>query len=294
MQLVDRERGETGEAANPADVRLDRSPAGRVRLRDSVDDCGEAGGRQRCTCEVEATPTRLLAVGRDDLPRGDEKRRGDGEVDVEDCPPVGELGENAADEDADRRARSADCAPSCERLRASCSVECGRDDRECCRGEERGTESLTRASREQRSGASGHRRGERGSGEDGEAGEEHAAASEEIGRATAEQQETSEDERVARDRPADVRAAQVEVGGNVRQGDVHGGDVEDDHELGDEQHREEPAGGPRAGVFRVARRVVGVLGLVVMHDLTPPKLDCTVRDNKSDNSVQCQGKGAIS
>ena len=117
VQLVDRERGEPGEAAEPADVRLDRSPAGGVRLGDRVDDRGEARRREGCACEVEAAPARLLRVGRDDLQRGDEQRRGDGEVDVEDHPPVGELGEDAADEDADRRAGAADCAPGGERLR---------------------------------------------------------------------------------------------------------------------------------------------------------------------------------
>ena len=96
------------------------SPAGGVRLRDPVDDRGEAGRRERCACEVEAAPARLLRVGRDDLQGGDEQRCGDGEVDVEDRPPVGELGEDAADEDADRRAGSADCAPGGERLPARC------------------------------------------------------------------------------------------------------------------------------------------------------------------------------
>ena len=166
---------------------FDRSPAGGVGLSDPVDDCGEAGRRQRGTCEVEAPPARLLSVGRDDLQGGDEQCRGDGEVDVEDRSPVGELSENAADEDADRRAGSTDCAPSCEHLPASCSVKRRGDDGERRRREERGTEALACAGNEQRRRASSHRGGERGSGEDAEARQEHAAASEEIGRATAEQ-----------------------------------------------------------------------------------------------------------
>ena len=166
---------------------------------------------------------------------------GDGQVDVEDRPPVGELGEDAADEDADRRARSADRAPGGERLRALRAVEGGGDDRERRRGEDRGAEPLARAGGEEHRRASGHRRGERGSGEDAEAGQEHAAAAEEVGGAAAEEQEASEDQRVARDRPADLRAAQLQVGRDVRQRDVHGGDVEDDHQLRDEQHRQKPA-----------------------------------------------------
>ena len=58
--------------------------------------------------------------------------------------------------------------------------------------------------REQRSGGSGERRGERGDGEDAEARQEQAAAPEQVGGAAAEEEEAPEDERVARDRPADL------------------------------------------------------------------------------------------
>ena len=72
----------------------------------------------------------------------------------------------------------------------------------------------------------------------------------------------------------------MQVGRDVRQRDVHGGDVEDDHQLGDEQHRQKPAMRRAPGVFGacvlVNRGVVrGVLGLG-MHDVTPSKLDDTV------------------
>ena len=96
------------------------------------------------------------------LTRGDRERDRDGEIDEEDHPPVGELGEQAAGEDADRRARAADCAPGGERLRLRVAVEAGRDDRERRGGEHRGAEALARAGREQRGGGSGERRGEGG------------------------------------------------------------------------------------------------------------------------------------
>ncbi len=73
----------------------------------------------------------------------------------------------------------------------------------------------------------------------------------------------------------------MQVGSDVRQSDVHGRDVEDDHQLRDKQHREEPTCGRLAGGFRSDRLVfdrgvlLGVLWLV-MHDLTPFKLDATV------------------
>ena len=87
-------------------------------------------------------------------------------------------------------------------------------------------------------------RGERGDGEDTEAGQEQAAAPEQVGGTAAEEQEAPEDERVARDRPADLGAAELQVLGEARQGDVHGGDVEDHHQLRDEQHEQEQPRSP--------------------------------------------------
>ena len=107
------------------------------------------------------------------------------------------------------------------------------------RREHRRSETLTGPCREQRTGGAGEGRGERRHGEDTEAGQEEAAPAEQVGGAAAEEEEAAEDERVARDRPADLRAAQLQVLGEARQGDVHGRDVEDHHQLGDEQHEQE-------------------------------------------------------
>ena len=85
----------------------------------------------------------------------------------------------------------------------------------------------------------GQRRRQRGDGEHAEAGEEHATTAEQVGGAAAEQQQAAEDQRVAGDRPAEVAAGDAEVPAEVRQRDVHGGDVEDDHELGDRQQQEQ-------------------------------------------------------
>jgi hypothetical protein len=74
----------------------------------------------------------------------------------------------------------------------------------------------------------------RGDGEDAEAGQEHPASSEQVCGAAAEEQEAAEDQGVAGDRPADRRAAHAQVTGEARQRDVHGGDVEDHHQLRDQ------------------------------------------------------------
>ena len=61
----------------------------------------------------------------------------------------------------------------------------------------------------------------------------------EVGGTTAEQEQAAEDQRVARDRPADVAAVDAEAVGHVGQRDVHGRDVEDDHQLGGAEHQKQ-------------------------------------------------------
>ena len=97
--------------------------------------------------------------------------------------------------------------------------------------------------------------------------------------AAAEEEQAAEDERVARDRPADRRSTQLQIAGEARQGDVHGRDVEDHHQLGDEQDAEEngaaSAGGRRGlarSMFVVAggrRRAVVVVVVVLSRDAWP-------------------------
>src|SRR5205814_6039283 len=53
VTFVDREGCEAGEPAKAAKVRLNRSPACRVRPRDPIDDCSEARGRESCAGEVD-------------------------------------------------------------------------------------------------------------------------------------------------------------------------------------------------------------------------------------------------
>ena len=147
------------EAAEADQVRLGGRPTGALALGDREDDRAETRGGEHGTAEVETLPARLLSVGGDDLQRGDRECRCDGEIDVEDQAPV-ELGQEAADEHADRGTSAADRAPGGESLRPLGALEGGHDDRKRSRGEHRCAESLTRASGEQGTGATRHRRGE--------------------------------------------------------------------------------------------------------------------------------------
>ncbi len=196
---------EACETAEAEQVRLGGSPTGALGLGDREDDRAETRRCEHGAAEVETLPARLEGVGRDDLQCGDRECCCDGEVDVEDHPPVGELGQDAADEHADRSTSAADRAPGGESLRPLRALEGGHDDRERRRGEHRCAETLARSSGEEGTGGAGHRRGERGRGEDAEAGQEHPAPSEQVGGAAAEEEQAAEDQRVARDRPADAR-----------------------------------------------------------------------------------------
>jgi hypothetical protein len=67
---------------------------------------------------------------------------------------------------------------------------------------------------------------------------EQALASEEVGRAPAEQQEAAEEEGVDVDDPLQADRREVEAGLDRRQRDVHDGRVEHDHELRDADENE--------------------------------------------------------
>ena len=76
-------------------------------------------------------------------------------------------------------------------------------------------------------------------GEHAETGQEDTPATEEVRGAAAEQQQAAEDQRVARDRPAQVSAGDPQLRREIRKRDVHGRDVEDDHQLRERQHEKE-------------------------------------------------------
>ena len=81
-------------------------------------------------------------------------------------------------------------------------------------------------------GEAGEQRADR---EEGDAGDEEPAPAEQVGHPAAEQQEAAEHDRVGGDHPLQALLAEVEVGLDRRQRDVHDRDVEHDHELGRHQ-----------------------------------------------------------
>jgi hypothetical protein len=122
LPLMGYEGSESSNAGAGDYERSRRRPTRGVGLRDRVDDRAEARGGEDRTQEVKPPPPRLVRVGGNDCQGGRGERDGDREVDVEDQPPV-ELGQEAADEDADRSASAADRSPGSERLHPLWAVE---------------------------------------------------------------------------------------------------------------------------------------------------------------------------
>ena len=155
------EGGEPGECGGADAERLRGGPAAALGLSEGVDERAEAGGGQQGAAQIEAAPLRPLRVGGQEVQGAGGEHQADGEVDEEDRAPVDELGQHAAEQDADGGARAADRAPDAERLGALGAVEGGGDDRQRGRGEHRGAEALAGAGGEEHGGVGGERRGER-------------------------------------------------------------------------------------------------------------------------------------
>jgi hypothetical protein len=116
-----------------------------------------------------------------------------------------------------------------------------RDDRERGRRDQRGAEALQRPKADQHPGRAREPVQQRGDREDDQPDQEDALAPEQVAGSPAEQQETSEEQRVRVDDPLQVGLAQAEVLLDRRQRDVHDRRVEDDHELRDaDQDQDEP------------------------------------------------------
>ena len=183
-----------------------------------------------------SVPSSELAL--EQQPRG-EHRRGDADRDVhEQHPaPAQPARENAAEQHPGGAAGAGDGAPDAQRAVALRAFgERGRDDRQRRRRDDRRAEALNRARGDQPCLRLGQAAGQRGEREDDQADHEHPPAPEQVGEASAEQQEPSERQRVGVHDPREVIAGEVQVGADRRERDVHDRRVDHDHEL---RHRQE-------------------------------------------------------
>jgi hypothetical protein len=215
--------------------------------------------------------------------RGDDQT--DRQVDEEDRPPVDQLGQQPSKEHADRGPGAADSTPNPQRPCALAALELRGDDRQGRRRQKRRSQSLSSPRGEQRRGAASHRRAKRRGREHAKTDKEHPTASEQIGRAAPQQQQAPEDQRIARNRPAQIRVADPQILREIGQRDVHRRDVEDHHQLRQGQHRQQP---PTRDLQRPRSRPIGMALATVLKHHDSLNSDNSVWVKISDSDVQNQ------
>ena len=132
-------------------------------------------------------------------------------------------------------------APDPERLVPLGALREGRgDDRQGGRGHDRGAGALDHAGREERRRRPGEPAHERRGREEQDTGHEHATAPEQVGRASSEQQQAAEGERVGAQHPRQVLLRKAEIGSDRGQRHDRDRAVEKHHEERAAKKRERP------------------------------------------------------
>ena len=134
-------------------------------------------------------------------------------------------------------------------VRSLPSVKRGGQDRQPGGRHQRRADALRDAGADQHAGVGGEPAGERAHREQGRAGHQQAPASDQVGRASAEQQEPAVGDEVAAEHPLQALLGEAQVVADRRQRDVHDRGVDDVHELdrAQQQQREHAAAGGQEG-----------------------------------------------
>jgi hypothetical protein len=163
----------------------------------------------------------------------------DGNIDVEDPRPAERARQGASEQDAGSAPAARCGAPNAEReIALPALTEGRRQDRESGGRQQRSAEPLQRAERNQRSLRPGETVEQRANGEHDEAHHEEPAATQEIGKAATEKECSTEEDCVGGDHPLQALLGEVQVGLDRGQCNVHNRDVQHDHELSSDDHRE--------------------------------------------------------
>ncbi len=163
--------------------------------------------------------------------------------------------------------------------------ERGGDDRQRARRHQGAAEALRRASDDQRRAVRREAPGQRGEPEHEQRHHEHAALAEVVGRAPAEHQEAGESDRVGVDDPLQFWRREAEAQLDRGQRDVDDAQVEDDHELRDAAHAQQPC-------LARAEPALGRSAAVAPRVLSVSRCSCqrsTARTRRRRN--QCRGSG---
>ena len=165
-------------------------------------------------------------------------------------------GEHAAGDQADGAAADGDRGVEADRAGALAPCrEHRHQQREGRRRGQRAADALQRRGRRAaRPGSGRSRRPARRAVNRRDAGEEDAAAAEDVAGAGAEQQQAAEGQGVGVDHPRQVGGGEVQRGLDVGQGDVHDRRVEHDHQLAGQDQGEDEAGWRGRAAVAAGRR----------------------------------------
>ena len=204
-------------------------------------DQSRAGDVGAC---LEAEAGLVLDQARRSVGGGDADRQ----VDHEDPVPADRLGEDAAEQQADRAARRGDEAVDADRFRLLARLREHRHDHaQDHRRGERAADAGEEAAADQHRLVLGDGAEQRGGDEDRETDQEHLALAEQVAKPAGQQQQAAEGDQVGVDDPGQAALGEAEAVLNRRQGDVDDRYVEDDH-----QHpRAEDVEGEPAVVLRL-------------------------------------------
>jgi hypothetical protein len=209
------------------------------RARQRVDEqhqaAGDRGGAGRVEVPVVEVCLALAQQERRESENSDACRN----IDEEDPRPAERARERPAEQHAGGTAAPGCGAPDAEReiSLASLAEGCG-EDRECGGREQRGAEPLQRTESDQRSFRPREAVEQRAGRKQDHSCDEQSPAPKEVGEPAAEQEDAAEEDRVGGDHPLEALLAEVEVGLDRGKRNVHDGDIENDHELGRDDHGE--------------------------------------------------------
>ena len=214
-------------------------PALRVAADQAEDQQEEAAREGRQPRQVD--PLRVLGgdVGEAQLGQhdGDDPDR---DVDEEDPFPAEVLGDQAADQRADRDGAADRRSPDAERGGAVAAVELLPEQGERGGEHRRAADPLQPARQVEQGRVAGDAAEEGGEGEEAEPEREDAAAAQAVAERAGGEQEGGEHQRVGVDDPLQAGEARAEVPLDVGQGDVDDRDVQQQHERRDRAEDEGP------------------------------------------------------
>ncbi len=207
-------------------------PADLVPVHDRVDGEHERDRDQHRAGHVQAPVGREALRRRQQAERECDNGHTDRHVDEEDPVPVEQVGEDAAQDDADRAASGRDEPDHAHRLGAVGRLgEERHGQRERDGGDDRAAEPLNRASADEEPLRRREPARERRGGEERDPDDEELAVPVEVAEPPAEEQEAPEREQVGVDDPRERALGESEVLADRRQRDVHDRRVEDDHQV---------------------------------------------------------------